>query len=97
MRFLRYACSVGFYYNPGTPDGGGAPPGGWKETLLIIWTVLRILALPLALLFGALVGLIGLFFLFSFNTLLGFAVIGAGVAALIGRGIWEARHPPEFP
>jgi antibiotic biosynthesis monooxygenase (ABM) superfamily enzyme len=87
---------MGFYYNPGTPDGDESP-GGWKETLLIIWTVFRVLALPLALLFGALFGLIALFFIFSFSTVLGFAIIGAGILALIGRGIWEARHPPEFP
>jgi hypothetical protein len=87
---------MGFYYNPGSPDGDDAP-GGWKETFLIIWTVFRILALPLALLFGALVALVGLFFLFSFSAPLGFAVLGLGVLALIGRGIWEARHPPELP
>lgn len=86
---------MGFYHGSSTPPGGDEP-GGWKETFQIILIVFRVLALPLAMLFGAILGLVMLFWLFTVHVLAGFGVIIAIVGALIARGIWEAKHPPEI-
>ena len=86
---------MSFYY--GSKEPPPEPPhGSWGETLAIIWAVFRTLALPLGLLFGAIFGLVLLFFAFTLSVWLGLGVIAIGVAALVIRGVWEAKHPPEL-
>lgn len=86
---------MGFYYGHGKqPDDDQG--GGFKEVMLIIWIVFRALALPLAVIFGGIGALLGLFFLFAWQPLAGLAVILLGVAAVAARGIWEFRHPPQL-
>lgn len=86
---------MGFYYGPSDP-GGGDEPGGWKETFAIILVVFRVLALPLGILLGALLALFATIWLFTIHMLLGAGVIALGLGALVARGIWEAKHPPEI-
>ena len=86
---------MGFYH------GSSKPPqddqGSLKEAMLITWVVFKTLALPLGVLIGTVAGLIVLFYLFAWHPLVGLAGIGLIVAAVIARGIWEAKHPPTLP
>lgn len=86
---------MGFYYGPGQPpeDDG---QGGFREIVQIVWIVLRMLALPLGVLLGVILGLALIFWLFTVATLLGLAAILAIVAAVVARGVWEAKHPPDL-
>lgn len=86
---------MGFYYGSSKPPDD-EPPGGFRETLAIILAVFRVLAVPLGILFGGLFGLAALFYLFAFNKWAGLAVLALIIIALVVRGIWEARHPPEL-
>lgn len=86
---------MGFYYGSSQPPDE-PEPGGWRETITIIFVVFRVLAVPLAILMGAIFGLFALFWLFTVHVILGFGVIGILVGALVVRGIWEAKHPPEL-
>ena len=87
---------MGFYYGPGSPPPDDGNPGGFRETVAIIWVVFKLLALPVGALLGVLVAFLLLFFAFAFSPFLGFGLIGLGVAALVARAVWEARHPPEL-
>jgi hypothetical protein len=87
---------MGFYYGSNEPPKEDPPPGSWRETIAIIWAVFKTLALPLGILFGAIFAMVLLVFLFTVSAWLGLGVIAVGVGALLGRGIWEAKHPPEL-
>ncbi|MBI5947363.1 MAG: hypothetical protein HY875_04415 [Chloroflexi bacterium] len=86
---------MGFYYGSGEPPQD-EKPGGFKETILIIWAVFSVLALPMGIILGVVAGLVLLFFLFSFHVLAGLAAIVLIIAAVAARGAWEAKHPPEI-
>lgn len=86
---------MGFYYGPSSPPPGDKP-GGFRETLTIILVVFRVLAIPVAALVGVILAFVLLIYAFTFSALLGFGIIGAAVAALVARGMWEAHHPPEL-
>lgn len=89
---------MGFYYGPsGKPPKEDPPPGSWRETVAIIVVVFKTLALPLGLLFGAVFGLVLVIYAFTISPWLGLGLILLGVGALVARGIWEAKHPPELP
>jgi hypothetical protein len=85
---------MGFYYGSNQPPED--EPGGFKETVLIILVVFRTLALPLALLFGGIAALVLEFWLFTITPWAGLAGIVVVVAALVARGVWEAKHPPDL-
>ncbi len=94
---------MGFYYGSNTPPPGdkkrrgsdeSSQQGTLKEAMLITWSVFQALALPLGLLFGAVAGLILLFFLFTLHWIVGLGALGLIALALGARGIWELRHPP---
>lgn len=87
---------MGFYYGSGEPPKDDPPPGSWRETLAIVVAVFKTLALPLGILFGAIFGLMLLLFAFIVSVWLGLLLIALGVAALIARAVWEARHPPNL-
>jgi hypothetical protein len=59
--------------------------------------VFRTLALPLGLLFGAIIGLMLVIYAFVLSPWLGLGLIGLGVAAIAGFAVWEAKHPPQLP
>lgn len=86
---------MGFYYSPGNDPKKDDPPGGFRETLAIIWVVFRVLALPVGVLLGVVLGFVLLFWLFTITPYLGLGVIALLVLGLVARGIWEAKHPPE--
>lgn len=87
---------MGFYYGSGEPPKKDGPEGSWRETLAIIGVVFKTLALPLGLLFGAVFGLIAIIYAFTISGWLGLGLIVLIVAAVVARGIWEAKHPPEL-
>jgi hypothetical protein len=87
---------MGFYYGSSQPPKDDPPPGSWREILAIIWVVFKTLALPLGLLFGAIFGLVAIIYAFTVSGWLGLAFILIVVGALVARGVWEARHPPEI-
>lgn len=87
---------MGFYYNPNSPPPDDDPPGTLKEAAIITWVVFRALALPLALLIGAVIGIFALFWLFFVQPLIVVGLVVVAVIALVVRGIWEARHPPRL-
>ena len=86
---------MGFYYNSGGPSPE-EKQGSLKEVVLITWVVLKMLALPMAILFGGVAVLVGLFYLFSLSSLAGVSAIGVVLLAVLARGVWEWRHPPVF-
>lgn len=87
---------MGFYYGSGEPPKKDSPDGSWRETLTIIWVVFKTLALPLGLLFGAVFGLILIIYAFTISGWLGLALLALIIGAVVARGIWEAKHPPEM-
>ena len=86
---------MGFYYGSSEPPDGDKP-GGFKEAMLITLAVFRALALPLAVIFGGMIGLVALFWLFTLSAWAGLAALVAIVLALAAFGFWEYRHPPEI-
>lgn len=86
---------MGFYYGSGQPPEDDSS-GGFKETLTIILAVFRVLAIPVAIMFGGIFALVALAFLFVLSKLAGLAVVGILVLALVARAVWEAKHPPDF-
>ena len=87
---------MAFYYGSNEPPKEDPPPGSWRETIAIILAVFKTLAVPLGLLFGGILALVFIIFLFTISGWLGLGVIALGVAAIIGYGIWEALHPPKL-
>ena len=86
---------MGFYYNSGAPPEK-EKSGGLKEVMLITWVVFKTLALPLGVLFGGVALLLTLFFLFTFSPLAGLGGILLIIGAILARGVWEWRHPPDI-
>lgn len=91
---------MGFYYGSGDSKGphkgGDEPDGGFKETLILIWVVLRVVAVPVGILMGVVLGIFGLFWLFTWAPILGGLVVVLIIGALVARAVWEAKHPPEL-
>ena len=90
-----YSRVVGFYY------GSSKPPkeeksGSWKEIFQIIWAVFSVLALPLAVLVGGVLYLFLIFWLFTISPYAGLGGIAVVIVAVLARGVWEAKHPPEL-
>lgn len=86
---------MGLYYGSPPPPRDDKP-GGFRETITIIWVVFQVLALPMGLLLGVVLGFVLLFYLFSLSPFLGLGAIAAIIIALVARGVWEAKHPPEL-
>jgi hypothetical protein len=87
---------MGFYYGSGEPPKKEPSDGSWRETLTIIVVVFKTLALPLGILFGAVLGLVLVIYAFTVSGWLGLGLLVVIVGAVIARGIWEAKHPPEL-
>jgi hypothetical protein len=86
---------MSFYYGSSEPPQNDKP-GGFKEAMLITLAVFRALALPLGVIFGGVLGLVVLFWLFTVSMWAGLAAIAAIVLALAAFGFWEYLHPPEI-
>ena len=87
---------MGFYYGSNEPPKDDPPPGSWRETFSIIIAVFKTLALPLGILFGAVFGLLLVVWAFMTAVWLGLALVALGIGALVVRGVWEAKHPPDL-
>lgn len=88
---------MGFYFGSSSPPPDEDKQGSFKEAMLITWAVFKTLALPIGILLGGVVLLVGLFVLFSIHPLLGLGALGVIVLAVVIRGLWEWRHPPTLP
>lgn len=91
---------MGFYYGPSTPPGkGGKPgkkdeePGGCMEALILTRAAFGALAVPLAVLFGAVIGLVLVLYLFSLHMLLG---LGGVVALVVGVALFARWERSRF-
>lgn len=94
-RRWRYNPSMGFYYGPPEPPEEERP-ASFRETMTIIWAAFSVLAVPLALILGVFFGIVLIIWLFFISRLLGAAIIIAIIAAVVGYGVWEAKHPPRL-
>lgn len=101
---------MGFYYGPSTPPPKGgkggkkkgrdddSEPGGCLEALIITRAAFAALAVPLAVLFGAIIGLVLVLYLFAIHPLLGvvgIVTLGLGIAAFARweRGRFHSGPP----
>lgn len=94
-RRWHYNPSMGFYYGPPEPPEEERP-ASFRETMTIIWAAFSVLAVPLALILGVFFGIVLIIWLFFISRLLGAAIIIAIIAAVVGYGVWEAKHPPRL-
>jgi hypothetical protein len=87
---------MSFYYDPGNQPDDDEDQGSLREALAITFVVFKVLAIPVAIMFGAVASLILLFVLFSTHVLLGVGALGLIAVAIGVRAIWEWKHPPTF-
>lgn len=80
---------MGFYYGQSPPPEPEKEPGGCMEALIITRAVFGILALPLLIMFGVIVGLVLLVVLFSVHWLLGVLGLFVIAAAIAVYARWE--------
>ena len=88
---------MGFYYGPSKPPEEEKEPGGCMEALILTRAAFAALALPIAILFGAMGGLVLVLYLFTVHVLLGLLVLvalGLGIA-LYAR--WERTRFQSGP
>lgn len=101
---------MGFYYGPSTPppkpgkkgkknkNSDEFQPGGCMEALVITRAAFGALALPLAILFGAMIGLVVCLYLFAIHPLIGVAGIVVLFMGIAMFARWErGRHPTGPP
>jgi hypothetical protein len=86
---------MGFYYGPSGPPPEDKP-GGFREALAMIWVAFSVLALPIGIILGVFAALGLIFWLFTLSAFAGFGAILVIILAVVARGVWEARHPPEL-
>lgn len=88
---------MGFYYGPSSSPEPEKEPGGCMEALILTRVALSVLAVPILVLFGAVVGIAAMFYLFSVHWSLGLLFILAlfGAIALYAR--WERSRYPSGP
>ncbi len=87
---------MGFYHGSGQPPPDDDKQGSLKDALIITLVVFKTLALPVAIMVGAILYLVLLFFLFTVHPLAGLGGILLIVAIVAGRGLWEWKHPPTL-
>ena len=87
---------MGFYYGSSQAPPPEDKPGGFRETVAIIWAVFSVLALPLGIIFGVLVAVAVIILLFALNAVAGGVVVLAIIMAVAGYGVWEAKHAPKL-
>lgn len=87
---------MGFYHGPSTPPPE-KEPGGCMEALILTRAAFGALALPLLILFGAVAGLLVVFYLFTIHPLLGLFGIVAIVLLVALYARWERNRFPSGP
>jgi hypothetical protein len=88
---------MGFYYGPSSTPEPEKEPGGCMEALILTRAAFAALALPIGILFGAILGLVGLIYAFSASRLLGLFVIALIVVGIALYARWERHKFPGGP
>src|SRR5579884_2583870 len=87
--FTGGESGMGFYYGPSKPPEEEKEPGGCMEALILTRAAFAALALPIAILFGAIALLAVVLYLFTINGLVGLAGLAVLVLAIIVYARWE--------
>ena len=88
---------MGFYYGPSTTPEPEKEPGGCMEALILTRAAFGALALPVGILFGAILGLVLLIYAFSYSRLLGLLIIAVLIGGIVAYARWERRKYPGGP
>lgn len=88
---------MGFYYGPSSNPEPEKEPGGCMEALIITRAAFAALALPVGILFGAILGMVLLIYAFSFSRLLGLFIIALLIGGAVLYARWERRKYPGSP
>ncbi len=84
---------MGFYYGPSTPPGKdnkpSKEPGGCLEALLLTRAAFGALAAPLVILFGSVIGIALVLYLFAVHILLGLVGVAVLVLGVALYARWE--------
>jgi uncharacterized membrane protein len=87
---------MGFYYGPSSSKPE-KEPGGCMEALILTRAAFATLAIPVAILAGAILGIVLIFVTFSIHWLLGVAYLGLIAAGVALFARWERRKFPGEP
>lgn len=88
---------MGFYYGPSKDPKQEKEPGGCLEALILTRAAFGALALPLGILFGAIIGLVVVIYLFAIHVLLGLAVVAAIIGGIALYARWERARYQSGP
>lgn len=67
------------------------------EALILTRAAFGALALPVGILFGAILGLVLLIYAFSYSRLLGLLIIAVLIGGIVAYSRWERRKYPGSP
>lgn len=82
---------MGFYHGSSEPPPE-KEPGGCRDVLLLTRVVFGVLFWPMAVLLGAVLGLVLIFYLFSVYWGLGLLGIAVLIAGIVFYARWERAH-----
>ncbi len=88
---------MGFYYGPSSAPEPEKEPGGCMEALILTRAAFGALAIPVAVLIGAILGIVLLFIAFSIHWLVGVLYIALIAAGIAWYARWERRKFPGEP
>ena len=88
---------MGFYYGPSSAPEPEKEPGGCMEALFLTRAAFAALALPVGILFGAILGFVLLLYLFSVHWLLGLLLLGVIGVGIAWYARWERKNFPGEP
>jgi hypothetical protein len=89
---------MGFYYGSGAPPPEDDDKVRFREVVGLVFAMFKVLSVPFAIMFGGMLAVLALFLLFTVNLLLGYAVMGIGIGALIVHAMRDSKSrkaPPE--
>jgi len=93
---LGYTPGMSFYYGSGQPPDE-PKPGSIRETISIVVAVFKVMALPIGLLMGSVLGLVLLIYSFTVSPWLGLGLLILGAAAVGAFAFWERTRDPKLP
>lgn len=88
---------MGFYYGSGTPPPEDEDKVRFREVISLVFAMFKVLSVPFAIIMGGLLVVLTLFWLFTVDIVLGYAVMGIGIGGLIIRAIWDSKHKKVTP
>ncbi len=86
-RIVLYTGRVGYY-----PDPNPKKVNGCLETLVLTKVAFQVLAPPLALLFGSILGLVLIFYAFGTSVWLGLLALGFIGGGIVAFAVWERKR-----